>query len=199
MVTVRNAFLPLLCATLLLVLLNGCGASDLTRGKAETMLTEWLQRKVDVCALNPLLRKKPEFSPLAAQRFCDGRVEVTGIQRLTDTSRAVEFKVITTASREPLQKWLAAMDALEQRLLTLPPKNVISGFFSETVYTDPTDGQRLVAKFRGDHPIQATDVWQAYQNLRKAVLFVLNNGYPVESARATFSLYDNGWRIEAFL
>jgi len=171
------------------------------------MLSKWLLENVpNLCTFNTVLSpakldKKPEFSALANQRICDLKVQVTGIQKTGEASRAVEYTVTFIKKKEPFKQFLASMDALEQRLAKLPAKNIGTvgavTFIdpASTVYTDPVDGQKFVANYNHNQPIQATDAWQMNQELRKMIDKDLPFD-PIENGRAEFSLYDDGWRIK---
>lgn len=136
-----------MAATLLVVvgLLVGCSARDLTRERAEVLLNEALKKDLSSsCTLHPTrFYAKPEFVNLRAERFCDQTIAVTGIHKPSEKEAIAEFKTVMTANAMSLKKYLAAIESVEARLSDLQHQKLRRGLVDPPVWVwkDPIDGQ----------------------------------------------------------
>jgi hypothetical protein len=93
---------------------------ELTRQKAKGLLERALSNKLrKECRLYEELAQKPEFSAIKDEVFCTKHVVVEGIQRLSPVEALVEWHISTEANLPALEKWLAAMGKLQERLKTI--------------------------------------------------------------------------------
>lgn len=194
---VRRTLRVLVVLPVVLVLSGACSDRGLSRSEAAGLLgQEYTQKWEGTCShFRYDVVAKPEFADLFDHHLGLGSVQVVvkGIQKVSDTAMVAEVDLVCKANSGASAKWLAAFDALERRLQTLPPTQY-SG--DHMVRIDPAD-KLTYNSYRGAGPgITDTTEWKDLQELKQPVITLAEKGeWKMDSLKATFVLYDDGWRL----
>jgi hypothetical protein len=191
-------------------------STELTRNEAGELLQGALAdgfRKE--CSLDQVLTRKPEFASIKGEAFCSKKVAVTGIQTTSPTEALVEWHVSTDANLPALEKWLAAMGKLQERLKAISStaycaaEGFQKGSCAVTGYKfiDTADKQEfwsVGSKVWGGKwplsetrtPITETNEWKHLEGLQQYVSALVKNGKIIDPIRNShFQLWDDGWRM----